>query len=309
MKPINKIVLAGGTGQIGKALAEFYKNKAQEIIILSRTAKPDKGNTKTIVWDGATQGTWTKALEGADMLINLTGKNVNCRYNEQNTTEIIASRVHSVNALGAAISGCKNPPKLWVQLASATIYRHAEDRTMDEFDGELGFGFSEQVCRQWEQTYNEAIAKCSGTRNIVLRTSLVLSKNEGVFPRLKNMAKWGLGGRQGNGRQWVSWIHEDDVTGIIDWLLNNPNLNGVFNCTAPNPIKNTEFMALFRKALRVKFGLPAPNWMMELGALLIGTETELVLKSRWVLPTHALKEGYQFKYPTLESALKNLTHK
>ena len=303
-----KIILAGGTGQIGQALCRYYKNTSNEIIVLSRSAEKREGNVRFLHWDGKTPGQWASELDKADMLINLAGKNVNCRYTEKNKKEIFNSRTNSIDALSKAVASCKEPPKLWIQSASATIYRHAEDHPMSEDDGEIGEGFSVEVCKKWEGTFWKETEQFKNMRKIILRTSLVLGKKEGVFPRLKNLTRFGLGGKQSNGEQWLSWIHEDDVVGIIEWVSNHPEMEGVLNCTAPSPIKNKEFMHIIRKSLGMPIGLPSPKWLLELGALIIGTETELILKSRWVLPTRLLKSGYQFRYSKTESAINAIVN-
>lgn len=306
MKLYKKIVLAGGTGQIGQALCGFYKNAAEKIIILSRGPGKQDENLYYIQWDGKNQGSWSKEIDGADMLVNLTGKNVNCRYNEKNKKEIFDSRTNSIQALTEAITTCKEAPGLWIQGASATIYRHAEDHPMTEEGGEIGEGFSVEVCKKWEKTFWEQTADFKDMQKAVLRTSLVLGKKEGVFPRLGNLTRFGLGGRQGNGKQWVSWIHETDVCRIVEWIANHPEVNGTINCTAPGPVKNKDFMAVIRKAYGMPLGLPSPEWLLEMGAIIIGTETELILKSRWVLPEKLLKTGFQFQYPDISSAIDEI---
>ncbi len=306
MKAFKKIILAGGSGQMGSAIKKHFAEKAEEIIILSRNAKAPAGNVRTLQWDGATAGDWWKELEDADFLVNLAGKNVNCRYNETNKREIMDSRVNSVRALSAAIKKCGRPPKLWIQCASATIYRHAEDRPMTEADTETGTGFSEEVCKAWEGAFWNETKDISGMRKVVLRTTLVLGKTEGVFPRMENLVRFGLGGRQGNGKQMMSWVHEDDVAGMIDWIVGHKEIEGPVNCGSPQPLSNENFMKIVRKVYGMPFGIPAPVWLLEIGAWLIRTETELLLKSRWVLPEKLQDSGYEFKYPALEKAVAEL---
>ncbi len=239
-------------------------------------------------------------------LINLAGKNVNCRYNEKNKKEIFDSRTNSIRVLSEAIATCIEAPKLWIQSASATIYRHAEDRPMTEEDGEIGTGFSVEVCKRWEKDFWKYTDQFKDIRKIILRISLVLGKEEGVFPRLKNLVRFGLGGIQGNGKQWSSWIHEEDVVKIIEFVSDHSEINGILNCTSPFPVKNKELMAIIRKCYGMPIGLPSPKWLLEMGAVIIGTETELILKSRWVLPDKLLKLGFQFQYPEISSAIDNL---
>jgi uncharacterized protein (TIGR01777 family) len=304
MTLINKVVLAGGSGYLGSVLADFYRPKAKEVIVLSRKKPADVDNVRTVLWDAKHLDTWVNELEGADLLINLTGKNVNCRYNQKNKDEILNSRLDSTRVLGLAIRKLKLPPRVWIQCASATIYRHAEDRFMDEDHGETGSGFSVDVCKAWEEIFWKQ--KTPLTRKIVLRTGIVLGKRDGVFPRLLNMVRCGLGGRQGDGKQYMSWIHEADVAGIIHWLYNNETVNGTYNCTSPSPLSNTEFMDTIRKANGIAIGLPAPAWLLTLGACIIGTETELILKSRWVMPSKLLDAGYSFQFPDLVSAVRDI---
>ena len=306
MKTYSKIVLAGGSGQIGTALVAHFKDKAESIVVLSRSPEKHDGNVHILNWDGKTVGLWAKELEGADLLINLAGKNVNCRYNEKNKAEIVNSRVNSINALADAIAQCKTPPKLYIQSASATIYRHAEDRPMTEDNKEIGEGFSVEVCKKWEGTFLEKTKQFTGMRKAILRISLVMGPKEGVFPRLRNLVKFGLGGKQGNGRQMVSWIHEKDVAGIVEWIMKHPELEGAFNCTSPFPITNKEMMRIIRKEMGMPIGLPAPTFLLEVGAIIIGTETELILKSRWVLPERILKAGYHFSFPEMKDAVQDI---
>ena len=308
MKSIKKMVLHGGTGQIGKAIINYYRNKVEEIIIFTRGESRNENNVQFLNWDGKSLNQYSELLEDIDVIINLVGKNVNCRYTEINKKEIFDSRTNSIIALSEVFQKLNNPPKIWIQSASATIYRHSEDKPMTEINGEIGEGFSVEVCKKWEATFNSETIQFPTLRKVILRTSIVMSKNDGAFPRLKTMTKLGLGGKQGNGLQMVSWIHEDDVTGIIDFIIQNESINGVINCTAPTPLSNIEFMKSLRKSMGVKFGIPASKLLLEIGALFIGTETELILKSRWVIPESLNELGYQFKYPTIEKAFKNLTN-
>jgi uncharacterized protein (TIGR01777 family) len=299
-----KVVLAGGNGYLGSVLANYYKESAQEVIILSRKAAPAIGNIITVLWDGCTEGDWIEHLNNADVLINLCGKNVNCRYTPQNKQEIIQSRVVPTALLGKVVRELASPPKLWINVTSATIYRHAEDHAQDESSGEIGYGFSIDVCKQWEQTFFKTITP--GTRKVALRMGIVLGAANGVFPRLLNLVKLGMGGKQGDGQQYVAWIHQQDVARITEWLLQHPELDGVVNCTAPESVKNHELMGIIRKAYGMPFGLPAPQWLLEIGARLIGTETELILKSRWVAPQRLLNNGFTFQFPKAKHAVHDI---
>jgi uncharacterized protein (TIGR01777 family) len=299
-----KIVLAGGNGYLGTVLAKYYQALAHEVIILSRKPAAAKGNITTLVWDGATAGEWAKALEHADLLINLCGKNVNCRYTPKNKQEIVSSRVVPTALLGKVIGGLSHPPKLWINVTSATIYRHAEDHAQDEVTGEIGHGFSIDVCQQWEQVFFGAATP--GTRKVALRMGIVLGHSDGVFPRLLNLVKLGMGGKQGNGEQYVAWVHEHDAARITDWLMQHTDVNGIINCTAPGAVKNHNLMRIIRRAYGMPFGLPAPQWLLEIGAVVIGTETELILKSRWVAPKRLIDGGYQFQFPQAEYAVNDI---
>jgi len=297
-----KIILAGGSGFIGQILAGHFTGKGDEVIVLTRNSNSTTGNVKYVHWDGQTMGAWVNELEGSDVLINLTGKSVNCRYNEKNKKEIFSSRLNAANVLGKALNALSSLPPLWINAASATIYRHAEDRPQDEYTGELGTGFSVDVCKQWEATFFEQ--DVPGVRKIGLRIAIVLGKNGGAMPYFFNLAKFGMGGRQGNGRQYFSWVHENDFTAIIDFFIAHKELEGIFNVSSPNPIKNSEFMATVRKSVKVPFGLPATKWMLEIGVWALRTETELILKSRWVIPTKLIQAGYKFKVENIERAVR-----
>ncbi len=290
-----KIVIAGGTGFVGQYLTQKFIALGYEVIIISR-------QTNHINWNNT--NAITAALENAAMLINLAGKSVDCRYNEKNKQEIFDSRINTTKTLGQAVLQCKNPPVLWINSSTATIYRHAQDRPMTESTGEIGTGFSVNVATNWEKTFFSF--KLPGTRQVALRMAIVLGKNGGVVKPIKNLVRIGLGGRQGTGNQMFSWIHIEDLFGIITYLQQHKNLNGVFNTAAPNPVNNKTLMQLFRKNLNVKIGLPTPVWLLKIGAILIKTETELVLKSRWVIPERLLQSGFNFKYKTINEALKNI---
>lgn len=234
-----KIILAGGSGCIGTMLTTHYLKENHEVIILSRKKPKTTEHVRYVQWDGRTLGPWKDYLEGADMLVNLTGRNVNCRYNKKNRQEILSSRIRSVHVLGKAIRTLQRPIPVWIQLASATIYRHAQDKPMDEARGEIGEGFSVRVCVAWEKAF--AKEYLPHTRKVILRTGIVLTNHEGAFPRLKKLATMGLGGRQGNGHQYVSWIHIQDVIRTIQWAGNTPLATGIYNCSAPTPIPNSTF--------------------------------------------------------------------
>jgi hypothetical protein len=290
-----KIVIAGGTGFVGQYLTEKFLSEGKEVVIISR----QKGH---VHWNDLPA--IVAAMDNAEMLINLAGKSVDCRYNEKNKKEIFNSRIDTTKILGQAILQCTHPPLLWINSSTATIYRHAQDRPMTEATGEIGKGFSVNVATNWEKAFFDC--KIPGTRQVALRMAIVLGKNGGVVKPIKNLVRFGLGGKQGSGQQMFSWIHLEDLYNVIIFLQKHNSLSGVFNTSAPNPVTNKTLMQLFRKNMRIRIGLPAPEWLLKFGAILIKTETELILKSRWVVPERLLQEGFVFKYPVLDEALKNI---
>ncbi|MDW0116518.1 TIGR01777 family oxidoreductase [Sporosarcina thermotolerans] len=290
-----KVVLAGGTGFIGQFLEKQFIESGYEVVHISR--RPEH-----ISWTD--QKRIMEALDGAEMLINLAGKTVNCRYNDKNKKEIMQSRTETTEILGQTIANCDNPPPLWINSSTATIYRHAEDRPMTEADGEIGSGFSVEVAKAWEASLFEF--DLPKTRQVALRIAIVLGKDGGVMEPYVNLVRFGLGGVQGPGNQMFSWIHIEDLYRIVLFIKENEQLEGVFNCAAPTPITNRELMAQFRKRMNRKFGLSSPKWMLEMGAVFIGTETELILKSRWVVPERLKNEGFHFKFETIEKALQQI---
>lgn len=301
---MGKIVLAGGNGFIGQALAKRFTAQGDEVVFLSRGVASQGSEVTVIHWDGKTLGDWAETLEGAGLVINLAGKSVDCRYNAKNMKAILDSRVDSTRVLGEAVRKAKNPPPLWINSSTATIYRHAEDRPMDDETGEIGSGFSVNVAKAWEEAFFSA--GTPQTRKVALRSAIVLGRSGGVFIPFRNLVRLGLGGVQGNGRQMFSWIHEEDLFEIIRFIQSHPEITGTVNCSAPNPLPNREVMAVFRKAFHMPFGFPSPAWLLGIGAFIIRTETELLLKSRWVVSSRLLKAGYRFKYSTLPEALAKL---
>ncbi|MCT2196388.1 TIGR01777 family oxidoreductase [Paenibacillus sp. MB22_1] len=289
-----KVVLAGGTGFVGQAFARRFRELGAEVKIISRQAPH-------IPWED--QSAIVEALEGADLLINLAGRSVNCRYTPENRRLILNSRTETTRQLGECVLACRRPPALWINSSTATIYRHAEDRPMTEEGGEIGTGFSVDVAKAWEEAF--FAFDLPATRQIALRIAIVLDDG-GVMAPLRNLVRFGLGGAQGSGRQQFSWIHMEDLFRIVRFLQEHPELDGVFNASAPNPVTNRELMASLRRAMGVPIGLPAPRWLLELGARFIRTETELVLKSRWVLPERLQRAGFTFHYDTLEKALEEI---
>ncbi|MEM9858005.1 MAG: TIGR01777 family oxidoreductase [Bacteroidota bacterium] len=298
---MDKIVIAGGSGFLGKCLVDYYEGR-KELVILSRKNAHISG-AKVVVWDGVSMGQWAGELEGAKAVINLSGKSVDCRYTEQNKALIYSSRIDSTRAIGKAIQGCIKPPEVWINSSSATIYRHSLGMPMDEESGEMGDGFSVDVCRKWEETFNAF--ELPNTRKVIARIAIVLGRKGGALQPLQRLAKFGLGGHQGEGNQMVSWLHQDDFTAMMDYLIYD-SLSGIFNLAAPNPITNRVFMKALRGALSIKMGIPAPKWLLEMGARIIQTETELIFKSRYVVSSRLLDNHYRFRFSSVDSALLDL---
>ncbi len=298
------IVIAGGTGFLGRTLAAEFKKKNWNITVLTRGNSQTKNDVQFVHWDAATVGEWKSCLNGADVLINLNGKSVDCRYTEKNKSLIYSTRLDATHALGKAIAQCETPPKVWMNAASATIYRHSMDREMDEYTGEIGSGFSVDVCQKWEAAFQHYLLP--QTRKIILRTGIVLGKEGGPLTPLTMLARMGVGGKQGDGQQYFSWLHATDFCRIIEFLIDHPETQGVYNVTAPLPVPNAQVMRELRRALRMPFGLPLPKWLLEIGAILIRTETELILKSRCVIPRRLEEAGYGFQYRSVQDALKDL---
>jgi uncharacterized protein (TIGR01777 family) len=300
---MKKLIIAAGTGFLGEVLTNHFKDKFEEIVILTRGKSKNNGNIKYINWDAKTFSGWEAVLENATVLINLAGKSVDCRYNEKNKKKILLSRIQSTKILNKAVLNCKNPPKHWLNSSTSTIYRFSLDKQMDEVDGKIGNDFSINVALSWEKSFFKT--ETPNTLKTALRTSIVLGKNGGAFVPLKTLAKLGFGGKQGKGNQFISWIHEEDFANAIDFIIQK-EMTGVINIVSPEPIANKSFMSLLRKAVGIPFGIPINEPMLKFGSFFIRTEAELVLKSRNVIPKRLLENGFQFKFDTLEKALKNL---
>lgn len=305
----DKVVLAGGSGFLGAALGRWLSERGYDVVVLSRHLKP-LAHGRCVHWDGETLGAWADELEGAAALINLAGRSVNCRYHARNRRLIMDSRILSTRVLGQAVAGCATPPRVWLNSSTATIYKHTYGDAHGE-DGEIAAtreandAFSIQVARAWEEEF--AQAECPQTRKIVLRAAMVLDAVPGtVYEVLRRLARFGLGGKMGDGKQFLSWIHADDFCRAMQWLIETPSATGIYNIAAPNPLTNADAMRLFRRAVRMQIGLPAKRWMLEIGAFLLRTETELIIKSRRVVPTRLLAEGFAFEFPTLASAITSL---
>jgi hypothetical protein len=303
------ILLAGGGGFLGTILGKIFLAHGDEVVVLTRSPRDRADGAREVAWDAKTIGDWAKLLDETDVVINLTGKSVDCRYHERNRREIIASRVDSTRVIGEAIENCARPPRVWLNASSATVYKHTFDRRMDE-TGEIGAtpeakdAFSIEVIRQWEQAFTAA--KAPATRKVALRAALVLGREGGAFPVFRRLARLGLGGAMGDGRQLFSWVHAEDFCRAIEWIMGRDDCDGIVNIAAPDPLPNHETMRLIRQACGRSFGLPAKKWMLEAGALLLRTETELLIKSRYVVPGKLVASGFQFKFPTLREALADL---
>lgn len=289
------MILAGGTGFIGKYFEKQFNDLGYEVKIISRQPQHISWNDKSAI---------IEALERAELLINLAGKSVNCRYNEANKKEIRNSRIATTKILGETILSCTTPPQIWMNSSTATIYRHADDRPMTEEEGEIGSGFSVDVATTWEQAFFSF--NLQKTRQIALRTAIVLGKDGGAMTPYRNLVKFGLGGVQGSGNQKFSWVHIEDLFQIVLFLKDREELSGIFNCSAPEPVSNRELMKQIRTVMNVPFGLPAFKWMLKIGSIILKTETELVLKSRWVIPERLERKGYTFTFNTLDKALQDI---
>ena len=307
-----RIVIPGGSGQVGQVLARHFHGAGHDVTVLSRRA--GVAAWRVVVWDGVTAGDWVSAMEGSDVCINLTGRSVNCRYNAANRKQIFDSRVFSTGLLNAVIGGLERPPAVWLNSSTATIYRHSLDKAMDEFTGELGGGeagapdtwnFSIDVAKGWEEAFFGTTTP--RTRKVALRSAMTFSPDEGgVFDVFLRLVRFGLGGTQGKGTQYVSWIHEADFIRAVELLIADDRFTGAVNLAAPNPLPNREFMRAMREAWGIWVGLPAAEWMIELGTWAMRTESELVLKSRRVVPGRLLEAGFQFEYSEWPGAAREL---
>jgi uncharacterized protein len=300
---MNKLIIAAGTGFLGQSLIYHFKNKFDEIVILTRGKNKTIDGIKYVNWNTKTFTGWEKELENTTVLINLAGKSVDCRYTKENKKEILLSRIESTKILNKAVLNCTNPPKHWLNSSTSTIYRFSLDKEMDEVNGEIGNDFSMNVAQSWEKSFFKI--ETPNTLKTALRTSIVLGRNGGALIPLKTLAKFGFGGRQGKGNQFISWIHEVDFARAIDFIIEN-EMTGVVNIVSPKPIPNTDFMSLLRKAVNVPFGIPVNEPLLKFGAIFIRTQAELVLKSRNVIPKRLQEKGFHFEFDTLEKALKNL---
>ncbi|HEY0025292.1 MAG TPA: TIGR01777 family oxidoreductase [Longimicrobium sp.] len=309
-----KIVLPGGSGQVGTLLARAFVADGHEVVVLSRDPSP--APWRTVHWDARTVGGWAAELEGADAVVNLAGRSVNCRYNQANRRAILESRVDSTRAVGEAIARCAEPPRVWLQASTATIYAHRFDAANDEATGIVGAGegapdtwkFSIDVAQAWEAALMDS--DTPATRKVALRSAMVMSPHRGgIFDVLLGLVRRGLGGRAGSGRQYVSWVHEADFVRSLYWLMGHGEVEGPINISSPNPLPYADFMRGLRQAWGTRVGLPAREWMLEIGTWLMRTETELVLKSRRVVPGRLLEGGFEFQFPHWPEAARDLVER
>lgn len=308
-----RIVIPGGTGQVGNILARHFCEQGHAVSVIAR--HPVAADWPVLLWDGETLGDWTIAFDGADVIINLAGRSVNCRYNALNRREIKESRIVTTELVGRAIAAAKAPPRVWMNASTATVYRHSLDRAMDDVSGEIGgsepgappkWRFSIDVVTSWERTF--FAAETPHTRKVALRSAMVMSPDSsGIFDHLIRMVRWGLGGASGPGTQYISWIHDVDFIRAIEFLIEREYLEGAINVASPCPVTNREFMCTLRRAYCTSYiGLPAPTWALQLGAVLMRTEPELILKSHRVVPKRLLDGGFEFHFPTWRAACQDL---
>ena len=306
-----KIVIPGGTGQVGRVLSRTLQARGDEVVVVSRGGTTD---ARVVPWDGATLGSWADEIDGADVVINLAGRNVNCRYTDSNRKAMMSSRVDSTRAVGLAIEKAGRPPRVWLQMSTATIYAHRFDGPNDESTGLIGgdepdapsdWKFSIEIAKAWERAQKEA--STPRTRKVALRSAMIMSPDRGgIFDVLLGLTRAGLGGPIAGGRQFVSWIHERDFCRAVDFLIAHGDIEGPVNLAAPNPLPQHDFMAALRAAWGTRVGLPATRWMAEIGAFLLGSDTELTFKSRRVVPERLLGAGFTFDYPEWPSAARDL---
>jgi len=303
--PIGKVIIAGGSGFLGQALASSLLKDGHEVVILGRSEKTGLYG-KFVHWDGRNLGDWSKELEGATALFNLAGRSIDCRYTEKNKALILNSRIDSTKVLGEAIKKCEEPPKVWLNASTATVYKdiRGDLKPHDENSETDAEGFAEDVGRAWEKTFFDASNE--GVRQVAMRISIVLGEGGGAFPVMRRLTKLGLGGRQGPGTQWISWLHIDDWLGIAKFLMKNSAISGPVNLAAPNPVTNQEFMRCMRKQFApLGIGFPAPTPAIYLGGIFMGTEPDLVLKSRKVISRVLAQQKFDFKFPQIGKALSS----
>ncbi|GGK75346.1 DUF1731 domain-containing protein [Mangrovihabitans endophyticus] len=308
-----KVVIPGGTGQVGGILDRALTAAGHEVVLLTRSPRGER----QVRWDGSTLGEWARQVDGSDVVINLAGRSVSCRYTDENLAAMMSSRVNSARIVGEAIAGAARPPAVWLQMSTATIYAHSFDGDNDEYHGVIGGGepgvpsywaYSVAIARNWETALERAATPA--TRKVALRSAMVMSPDRGgVFDVLSWLARLGLGGPVAGGGQYVSWIHDHDFVRAIAYLIERDDIAGAVNLAAPEPLPQREFMRELRSAWRVPVALPATKGMAELGAFALASDTELLLKSRRVVPRRLLDAGLAFRYPRWRAAAADLTHR
>jgi hypothetical protein len=304
MKPMGRVVIAGGTGFLGGNLARYLVGMGCEVVVMSRHPPAEDPPWHYAQWDARTLGDWVRHLDGAAALVNLTGRTVDCVKTPDHCDEILRSRVESTEVLGRALRNVNAPPRVWVQMATAHRYGDPPDVVCDE-DAAFGYGLAPSVGHAWEEAFARAVP--SQMRQVILRTSFVLGRTGGALHRLAKLVRWGLGGKVGHGRQGISWIHEQDMNRVFSWTIADDGVTGAYLATAPNPVSNAEFMRELRRALRAPFGLPAKSWMVRLAApLLLRTDPDLALYGRYCVSRRLREEGFEFLFPDLASALRDL---
>lgn len=303
-RPTGRIVIAGGTGFLGSNLATYLAEGDCEIVLISRHAPAATERWRHRVWDGRTLGAWAEELEGASALVNLAGRTVDCIKTPDHCDEILRSRVEATRVLGKALANLRAPLPVWVQISTAHIYGDPPEVVCDE-DSAFGYGLAPDVGRAWEDACFAAAP--AGTRKVILRASMVLGRHGGALRRFVRLVRWGLGGRAGDGRHGISWIHERDMNRLFARAIVDGNMSGAYLATAPNPVSNAELMRELRRVLGVPIGLPAAGWQVRLGAaLLLRTDPELALYGRYCVSRRLSGEGFVFEHPQLPGALRDL---
>lgn len=298
-----RIVIAGGSGFIGSALAHKCYTQFGEVVVLTRTPRARNDGVVEVEWSGAHVGEWITHLDGAEAVINLTGKNINCRHTPENLRELLESRVQSIRAITLALEHVKNPPRVWVQAGAIGFYGDKQDKICDE-NSLNGLDPVADICRQWEYAFS--LAPAPKTRKVLLRIGVVLDSKGGALPILARMTKWFLGGRAGNGQQFISWIYRKDLVRIFSEAITRADWSGTFNAVGPNPVTNAEFMRTLRRALHRPWSPPAPAWAVKVGARLMGTDPSLALSGCRVVPKRLTDVGFSFVFPDLGEALKDI---
>ncbi len=299
---MSKIIITGGSGFVGEMALDHFTKQGHQVTLISRSKPTFNGSYEWFKWDGKSLGNWMTSLEGADIVLNLAGKSISCRYTEENKAALINSRLDSTKIVAEALNMVKNPPKLWMNASSATVHSNGPGPVGE--DGHQEQGFSPDLVRAWESAF--FVSNTPNVRKVALRMGLILDTTGSTMTVFKRLARLGLGGKMGIGNQHVAWLHKTDLLNMIDFIIENPLIEGPVNAVSPNPTPNRAFMKALRKNLGVPFGLPATKWMIKLGAAVIGTSSELVLWNRNVVPTKLINSDFRFKFPTIDIALRDL---